>query len=86
MDNIGNGAPSKRQNVFDEMDIKHPANKHGEWAEEKQNNREAKKRAGPRIQRMVKSQLEIVEVGKDSLFPHICSLNFGPTVEFIRLT
>ena len=47
---------------FDGMYIYHPNNKHDEWDEENQINREAKKREGPRVQGMVKNQLEIVEV------------------------
>ena len=43
------------------------------------------KRAGTRGQGMVKTQLEVVEVGKASLYPHRFSLNCSLIVECNRL-
>ena len=40
---------------------------------------------GTSIQGNVKTQLDILEVGKASLCPRICSLHFALTVEFPRL-
>ena len=46
---------------------------------------EALKEAGPIIQGIVKNQLELLEVGNAYLYPHICSLHYEPTVEFLRM-
>ena len=44
------------------------------------------KSAGISVQGMVKNQVEVVELAKDSFCPHICSLKFALTEECIMLT
>ena len=44
------------------------------------------KMAGPREQGMVKTQLEIVEVGKATLYPHRRSLHCVMIIKFPRQT
>ena len=41
--------------------------------------------SGPSVKGVVKAQLEIVEVTKYSIFPHICSMHFALTVGCPRL-
>ena len=41
--------------------------------------------AGPSVQGIVKTQLELVRVKNYSLFPNICNLHYSLTVVFPRL-
>ena len=60
------------------MYMNHTTNKHDECDEEKQIYREAYKRAGTRVQVMVKNQLEIVEVENElTLSSQIHSILFN---------
>ena len=72
---------------FDVMHMNRLDNNNDEYAEEKNIVIEnPTKRAGPIVQGMLKTRLEIVEVEKYSLFPHRCSLYFELIVEYPRLT
>ena len=43
------------------------------------------KRAGTKLQGIVKTELELVEVRNASLYTHICSLHFELTVEYTSI-
>ena len=55
---------------FDGMYMHHPANKHEDWYKEKHRKREAYKKFRSHRTSDVKTELEIVEVGKASLCTH----------------
>ena len=63
---------------FDGMYMIHLDNKHDEWSEEKEKREKPTKRSGTSVQGMVKTQLEIVEVEKASLYPHRLILHLYP--------
>ena len=73
------------EGIFDLMYMNHPANKHDERAEENRGRKNTTKRAGPYVQGMVKTKLEVVRIENALLCPHICSLHFAITVECPRL-
>ena len=86
MANIGDGAPSTRYkgnfmectwNIHSKIII-YGLNKNR--GSDKDN-----KMAGTKLQRIVKTELESVEVQNASLYTHICSLHCELTVEYTRI-
>ena len=65
--------------------MNHQANKHDEWAEEKNRKIEAYKKGRYQRKRNCETQMELVEVENDSLCPRRCSLHYALTVEFPSL-
>ena len=86
MANIGDGAPSTRQKG---SFIKCTWGIHSKriiYGLNKNRGREKDtKRAGTKLQGIVKNELELVQVQNDSLYTHICSLHFALTVEYTRI-
>ena len=75
----------KMEGKFYFMYINHPPKQHGYWKEEKQNNIEALKSAGPRVQGIVETPVEKVEAENATLCCKKCSIHCALTGEYPRL-